>query len=85
MGYRSTRIQVLLLRANDLGFGAEKLRKKISAMMNRGRRGPARISALPVTYRLFCQRLPLRVASCPSSIVGASMIGTVSGSFRSIV
>jgi hypothetical protein len=23
MGYRSTRIQVLLLRANDLGFGAE--------------------------------------------------------------
>jgi hypothetical protein len=34
MGYRSIRIQVLLLRANDLGFGAEKLRTKISAMMN---------------------------------------------------
>ena len=35
------RIQVLLLRANNLGFGAENLRQRISAIMNRGLHGPA--------------------------------------------
>ena len=31
MGYRSSRVQVLLLRANDLGFRAEKTRDKVVA------------------------------------------------------
>jgi hypothetical protein len=32
MRYRNNRIQVFLLRANNLGFDAENLRKKMSAM-----------------------------------------------------
>jgi len=41
-------IQVLLLRANNLGFGAESLRQKISAMVKRGPHGPARCRSVIV-------------------------------------
>jgi hypothetical protein len=85
MGYRSTRIQVLLLGANDLGFGAETPKENLRNDELRTARTGSNFGAAGHLPFLSCQRFPLRVARCPSSTVGASMIGIVSGSFRSIV
>jgi hypothetical protein len=48
MRYRNTRIQVLLLRANDLSFGAENSSKE---NLGNDELWNARTGALPVNYR----------------------------------
>jgi hypothetical protein len=70
--YRKTCIPVLLLRANNLRFGAEKtpddnFRKSHGHLDElRTARGPAPNSLLPVTIVALVNGLPLKVASCSS-------------------